>query len=217
LATGAAVLVFGVGISIFASTLKTNKQVVAQVAQVAQQNDSTSKPAAAGAGVPIEKSVTQSDVNSYRVAANMPRLLRIAKLGVVSRVTQVDQIAATGVLDTPKNIYDTGWYKQSSIPGDAGAALIVGHVHGPIAPGVFYNIKNLVAGDIITVERGDSKALNFKVVKKDQVATDKIDMAAALTPVTAGKPGLNIMTCGGKYNTAKNEYEDRITVYAEQV
>ena len=216
-AATAAVVVFTVGMAIFVSTLKTNKQVVAQVSKVASaQTLAATTDAPSAPGVPSEKPVTQGTLASYKVAADSPRFIRIARLGVQSRVTPVG-LLGNGALDTPKNIYDTGWYKASSKPGENGAMLLVGHVHGPTAPGVFYNIKNLVAGDEIAVERGDGKTIKYKVVKKEQVPVDKVDMAASLTPVTPNKPGLNLMTCGGKYNTAKSEYEDRVIVYTEQI
>ncbi len=156
------------------------------------------------------------DVNAYRTAANLPRVISIPKLDVTARVLRLG-VNSQGALAAPASIYDTGWYEASSKPGEPGAMLIDGHVHGPNKPGVFSELKNLKAGDEITVERGDGKVLSYKVVKTKTYPADSMDMmGAALTPVTPGKPGLNLITCTGEIDKSNNHYKDRLVVFAEQ-
>jgi sortase (surface protein transpeptidase) len=80
-----------------------------------------------------------------------------------------------------------------------------------------YDLKRLVAGDQIKVERGDDKVLIYKVVKSVTYAADKVDMAAVLTPITKGRACLSLITCGGEIDTSGNHYKDRLVVFAEQV
>jgi hypothetical protein len=55
------------------------------------------------------------------------------------------------------------------------------------------------------------------IYKKNQVPADKLDMSDLLIPVTVGKAGLNLITCGGKFLKESDTYQDRVIVYAEQV
>jgi len=198
--------VFGTGVAIM--QLRTNRYVAAQVKQVTKASATNSDSAP-----PSETKPT--NLGAYVVPPNQPRYLKIPKLNVDARVRQLG-VTAQGQLQAPNNIYDTGWYNGSSKPGDAGGAVLIdGHVHGPTLPGVFYNLKSLLPGDIIQIERGDGKVFSFKVVKLQSYDANNVDMAAALTSIVPGKLGLNLMTCTGKVKGT--EYEQRLIVFAVAV
>ena len=206
--TGLALVAFAAGLMFGINGFRANNQAKTQVAALASNPTS--------AGVPAEQKPSGVDINSYQVAPNMPRFLIIPKIGVKARVTKLG-LKSPSVMASPSNIYDTGWYDGSSLPGQTGAALIDGHVHGPTAPGVFVKLNKLVAGDTITIERGDGSLLNYKVVKSQAYPQDSVDMNAALAPVTPGKNGLNLITCTGSVSSATGEYNQRLVVFAEQV
>ena len=88
------------------------------------------------------------DIKGYTVAPNMPRFLKIDKIGVNARVRRVGPNENGGVKG-PSNIYDVGWYENSSLPGDNGTVLIDGHVAGQSNRGVFYSLSTLKKGDKI--------------------------------------------------------------------
>jgi hypothetical protein len=48
-------------------------------------------------------------------------------------------------------------------------------------------------------------------------SASNIDMIAAMTAVTAGKPGLNLITCSGDVIPGTSEFNQRVVVFAEQV
>jgi len=162
---------------------------------------------------PSTATVTGDTLKSYQVAPDAARYIQINKLGVLARVLQVGT-TKTGALATPSNVYDAAWYKASAKPGDPGATLIDGHVSSWTTNGVFYGIKNLVAGDNIEIIRGDGKKLDYTVVKTIAYPVDAVDMDSLMKPVTAGKSGLNLITCGGKYDSKSGEFTERIAVYA---
>ena len=208
-----ALVAFMSGAGVLTYSIYQNHKAVAQVAAV------TSKAESSGSQdetPPDETPVSSGAIKSYAVAPDLPRLITIKKINVTARVLSMG-ILSSGALATPRNTNDTGWYSGSSKPGDGGAALIVGHVSGAVNAGIFYNIKNLNAGDTIEVERGDGQKFTYKVVKKTQVPAGEVNMSELLVPVTSGKAGLNLMTCGGKYVAADETFTDRVLVYAEQV
>jgi LPXTG-site transpeptidase (sortase) family protein len=144
----------------------------------------------------------------------MPRILRIGKIGVEAKVLSLS-IGANNQLRAPASIFDAGWYNGSALPGESGAVLIDGHVHGPTKPGVFVGLKKLKTGDAITLERGDGKVFTYRVAKMQSYAKDAVDMGAAFSSAEPGKPGLNIITCDGAYDDA-GHYENRLVVFAVQ-
>jgi LPXTG-site transpeptidase (sortase) family protein len=210
-----AFLVFGLGLLVNVQSLQANHSAKAQVAALAQQgNNSSNNPA-----VPSQTKPTSRAVSSYAVAPNLPKYLKIPKLDIDARVLQVG-VTSSGALGTPPNIYDTAWYTGSAHPGDSGsngAVLIDGHVHGPTLPGVFMNIKNLVPGDTILIVRGDNQVFTYKVVKVESFNANSINMGMMLASIQPGEPGLNLITCGGPFDTSTWQYTQRVAVFAIQV
>ena len=81
-------------------------------------------------------------VASYSVAPSLPKYLDIPSIGVSgARIVGIG--LKDGQISNPDNIYDAGWYRASSKPGDAGAMFIFGHISSWTAKGLFYNLNKL--------------------------------------------------------------------------
>ncbi len=152
-------------------------------------------------------------IRSYRVANDLPRFLNIQSIGVYAKVLRVGLNSSNEIL-TPKNIYNVGWYEQSSKPGQPGAVFINGHVSGPTKKGVFYNIKKMNIGDIVKLETGNAEQYEYKVVHKEEVPVNSVDMNKVLRSFDIDKQGLNLMTCGGEFDKNSESYKNRIIIYA---
>lgn len=153
-------------------------------------------------------------VGGYRVAADLPRAIKIPAIGVNARILQLG-VKKDNSLAAPSNIYDTGWYTGSSKPGDPGGAVLIdGHVHGPTQKAVFFRLKQLKAGDEIALERGDGLVVTFAVRHVETVDVGQVDMLKLLNSVEPGTLGLNLITCGGTYDAENTEYKSRTLVYA---
>lgn len=204
----AAFLVFSLGVAASIMTFKTNSDVVSEVkAASLGRNDIQEED------TPSESDLPKGSVNSYKVAPDLPRKISIPKLSVEGRVLALG-VKDNNELKAPSNIYDTGWYLSSAKLGEIGATLIDGHASGPTKPGVFHNLKKLVKGDTIKVDRGDGKVFTYLVSKTQVYNQNSVDMAAALVSAEAGKSGLNLITCTGKYNKQTKRYDDRLIVFA---
>lgn len=209
---GMAITLFVAGTAVTLLSLKTNKQVVAQVKSVTKTQVEVDSDGGTTSGIPDEEGNPPS-VDYYRTAATYPRVLRIPKISVEARVLALN-IAPTGALKAPANVFDTGWYKDSSRPGEAGAMVVDGHVSGPTKGGVFKNLSKLAKGDKVEVERGDGSKFTYTVQATKVFDADKLDMSSVMVPIVPGKPGLNIITCAGKFNKTTNTFEQRTVVYA---
>jgi sortase (surface protein transpeptidase) len=207
---GLAALVLSVGLAVSFQGFQTNKHAAAQVSAL-------SKAAAnSEAAVPTNVKPGSESVGAYTVAPDLPRYLKIPKLGVMARVRQVG-LTGSGALDTPSNVYDAAWYSGSAKPGQSGASVIDGHVSSWNTKGVFYGLKKLQPGDSIQVVRGDGAVLNYQVVRTQVYGSDNVDMKAAMMPVNASRPGLNLITCTGQVIKGTSQFNQRLIVYTEQV
>lgn len=219
LLTAAAVGLCMLGVGVGWTGLRTNHKVEAQVRQLTQQSQqadasvtTASATTAPAVDIPSETKPNTSGP-AYQVPPDHPKELKIPSLKVDASIIPVG-ILKTGDLATPGNIFDTGWYSSSALPGQGGAMLIDGHVSGPTQHGVFYNIKSLKQGDKISVVRGDGQTFTYTVVTSKVYDAGSVDMNAAMQPITFGKPGLNLITCTGKLDSTDTHFLQRVVVFA---
>jgi len=165
---------------------------------------------------PAEKTVPASAIDNYRIAnPEEPRALRIPSLGVYARIKSLGE-TPEGAVAAPRNLNDVGWYDGSARPGNSrGSSLLLGHVSGWTADGVFKHIDKLDAGTIFEVEKGNGTKVKYQVTKSKSIPVDSLDMGKILTPEVSGEHDLKLMTCSGKYNRDTKLYEERFVVYAK--
>jgi sortase (surface protein transpeptidase) len=168
------------GVVALISAFTTNHVVGSQVKALSEKASSVDESLGASdsdTGVPSEEKVPEAVVNSYTTPADEPRYIYIPKIkNAKTRVLKMG-VGKDNAIQTPRTTWDTGWYEGSSKPGDkVGASLIVGHVSGLTGGGVFYNLYRLVDGDEIIVEMGDGTKYTYKVVSKEEVPLDGINM-----------------------------------------
>jgi LPXTG-site transpeptidase (sortase) family protein len=199
-------LVFGV--ALYFVQLRANHHTQQAAAQaVARANAGLPSPA------PATRKPSNQAVASYQVPAAYPRYLTIPSLQIHARVMAVGTTKSDAI-GTPSNVYDTAWYKDSSLPGQPGATLIDGHVSSWTTHGVFYSLKSLQAGDQISLQLGSGATLQYKVVQTQIYSTQNITAATLLSPITANASGLNLITCTGDVIKGTNEFNQRVVVYA---
>ena len=164
----------------------------------------------------IETEPTEQEVREYVVASDRPRYLSISKLGINKARILPMGVNASGELDTPRNIFDVGWYEASGKPGQGGTMVIDGHNGGPHVLGVFKNLPNLVSGDIITVERGDGVIYNYEVVENQSILLSEADayMATAAKSPQPGRESVTLISCTGEWSQQQRTYLSRQFVRA---
>ena len=164
----------------------------------------------------IETPPTETEVREYIVAADRPRYLTIDKLKIRNARILAMGVNNKGELDTPRNIFDVGWFQNSGKPGQGGTMLIDGHNGGPHVHGVFKDLPNLVSGDLITVERGDGAIYTYEVVENNSVLLSESDayMATALKSPERGTESLTLISCTGEWSQQQGTYLSRQFVRA---
>lgn len=159
----------------------------------------------------IEEKPTEQEVQEYKVAPDRPRYLSVEKLGIANARILPMGVNAEGELDTPRNIFDVGWYEASGKPGQGGTIIIDGHNGGPHVHGVFKNTPSLAEGDIIKIERGDGIVYKYAVKENKAIPLDEANsyMSVAATSPERGKESVTLITCTGEWSQAQETYLSR--------
>jgi len=186
---------------------------------VRQRNTEPSPPPGALTSQSAPSSVKPGSqaIDSYSVPTTHPKYIAIPKIGIGNTPVLKLGLLGSGAIATPNNIYEAGWYDASSLPGQAGAMFIYGHVSSWTADGVFYNLKKLEAGDKIVITRGDNKKFTYQVNSTRIYPYDKVDMSQVLAPTNPGKSGLNLMTCTGQIIKNTSEFSERLVVFTSLI
>lgn len=176
-------------------------------------------PAQAKADPSLDESqVTPAQLDAHTVPGPQPRYISIPSIGIDKvRVVSIG-LTKNNMLDTPKNINDTAWYKKSMTPGSgSGAVVIDGHNGGVTRDGVFAKLSDLTNGDEIIIERGDGQKFTYLVQTnktmslKEANSTGMRDMMQSIDPT---KEGLSLITCAGNWVPRDKVFDKRVMVRA---
>ena len=119
----------------------------------------------------------------------------------------------TGQMDVPSNVSDVAWYRFGPSPGEPGSAVLAAHVDlQSQGPGVFFHLKTLEPGDVITVEYSDGSTGEFEVAAR--TVYEKEELPLDLIFSRDGAPTLTLITCGGGFSESEASYDSNVVVYA---
>lgn len=213
-----AIIVFIFASAVSVQTLLTNRQTQDVLAEKTGQQGQDGQGVAEGTGRdPAEDPVSDDAIINYQVAPELPRYLKIPDIGVFARIKHTGR-DAEGAVDAPKNIHDVSWYTESAKPGNAiGASLLLGHVQGWTAPGVFKNIDKLQPGARFTVEKGSGETITYEVTRGQEYTLAELNMAKILSAEEAGEHDMKLMTCAGAFDASTESYQSRYVVYAKVI
>ncbi|SFW79374.1 class F sortase [Amycolatopsis australiensis] len=163
----------------------------------------TATPAAPPPPAPAAAGLTRS----------LPTALDVPAIGAKSTLVPLglnpDRTVEVPPVDQP---LQAGWYEYGPTPGEAGPAVLLGHIDGDHRKGIFWRLHELKPGDAVHVDRADGGRLTFKVTKVDQVAKREFPTEAVYGNTT--RPELRLITCGGPYDAKNRNYLDNVIVYA---
>jgi len=148
------------------------------------------------------------------MAASAPVRVRIPAIGVDSDLIDLG-LQDDGTMQVPAEGFPAGWFTEAPTPGELGPAVLAGHVDWAGSPGVFYDLRDVVAGDEITVSRADGSAAVFRVSEVGQYSKDDFPTAAVYGDLDHA--GLRVITCGGEFDPVASSYEDNTVVFADLV
>lgn len=185
---------------------------VAVVNNSPQMSD-TASTAAPATTTPSAAPATCTPV-SYPNDGPLPVSVRIQKLGVSSNLIPLclnaDQTVQVPPTSTPQVV---GWYALHPRPGDVGPAVLLAHTDGDRQLGAFHNLKNLRAGDKVSIGRADGSPAVFSITKVETYTKDQFPTQSIYGP-TLG-PELRMISCTGPFSAATGQYQDNIVAFAK--
>lgn len=165
--------------------------------------------------VPAQRALASPSAVPLTLARSRPWFVSIPAIGVRSGLLSLG-LNANQTIQVPPltsaGVHEAGWYRLGPTPGEAGAAIILGHVDSYRGPGVFFRLGAMRPGDTIQVLLVDGIAATFTVDAVDQYTKAQFPSQQVYGPV--GYAGLRLITCGGAFDPHTRQYLSNIVVYA---
>jgi sortase (surface protein transpeptidase) len=156
-----------------------------------------------------------------KVAPSVPQLpssrpvrLEIPALRITSAVGTLG-LQPDHQIMVPTSTHVVDWYVDGPTPGRIGSAVILGHVDSYRGPGTFFYLKEMKAGNTITVVLADGTVTYFVVTRVMEFA--KTTFPDRLVYGSHGFASLELVTCGGVFDHSTGHYESNIVVFSRLV
>ena len=149
--------------------------------------------------------------------ATIPATIIIPAAGIDAEI-EVRGIV-DGRMEDPTGPWVVSWYQQSAELGEVGNALFAGHVdYWGVGPSVFYNVRNLAAGDEISITGEDGASFAYGVEWVETIPIEEL-ISGRTADVVAPTPyqAVTLFTCGGEFDYVNGEYLSRTVVRARRL
>jgi hypothetical protein len=145
-----------------------------------------------------------------------PTRIRIRSLDIQAKIHSVG-LDERGAIEAPpmRKADEAGWYEDGPTPGQYGPAVIVGHVDDTRGPAVFNRLPSVEPGTRVEITRRDRRVAVFEVT--DVRSYDKAAIPADEVYGDFSRPGLRLITCGGRWVGGDTGYADNVVVFATLV
>ena len=144
-----------------------------------------------------------------------PVRIQIPALLVDSVVDPVG-VASDGQMAIPEDVDRIGWYRFGPTPGEAGSAVIAGHVDDrEQGLGVLAPLRDAAVGAEIVLTNADGTGTRWRIVSRELISKQALPLDRLFT--RTGPPRLTLITCGGPFLPEYRSYRDNVVVVAELI
>jgi sortase (surface protein transpeptidase) len=169
-------------------------------------------PTAKRFAAPADK--TPPAVATLATVRSVPTNLSIPAIGLSVSLSTLGT-NADGTVQVPTNDQQPGWFRLGPSPGQVGSAVILGHVDNYTGPGVFFQLRTLVAGDQVFVTLSDGDTAQFAVSSVAMYSKQQFPDQSVYA--SHGSSALQLVTCGGVFDHQTGSYLSNIVVYSSLV
>ncbi|MDO5744501.1 MAG: class F sortase [Micrococcaceae bacterium] len=170
-------------------------------------------PAPAPVQVLPEIQVKDARVKPVAQAPAAPARIRYRGIGADMPASAVG-IARDGAMEVPDDAAIAGWYRYSAAPSQrSGSTIIAAHAGSiPTPRGPLYDLRASRAGQEIEIIDTRGAVTRWKVDAVQQLHKETLDLDPYF--LDTGERKLVLFTCGGRWDAARQSYEDNIIVTA---
>lgn len=155
-----------------------------------------------------------AEAPSQTVARSAPVALSIPAIGLSVSVSKLG-LEPDGTVEVPTDFQEPGWFRLGPSPGQAGSAVILGHVDSYSGPAVFLMLRFLHVGDRVKVTLTNGMVARFVVTKVATYPSERFPARRVYGP--HGDSALQLVTCGGEFDTETQHYLSNVVVYTSLV
>ena len=120
------------------------------------------------------------------------------------------------VMQSPTNAWDVAWYDFSARPGAGSNAVFSGHVdYHDVGAAVFWNLRDLQAGDLIEVRLEDGTVYQYSVSALNCMPVSEAPINQIVGPTQSEV--VTLITCCGTFNSSTRQYDRRLVVRADRI
>ncbi|MGY5036266.1 class F sortase [Streptomyces sp. 900116325] len=141
-----------------------------------------------------------------------PTQVAIPSIGVTSSLMRLG-LNADGTVEVPpaEKGMTAGWYTGGAIPGERGAAVVIGHNDTRFGRAVFHDLKEIGKGADIVISNERGQVAHFTVTGTESVSK-KAFPTKKVYGATKGRV-LRLVTCDGAFD-AQGHPVNNLIVYA---
>ncbi|MFI5679012.1 class F sortase [Streptomyces cellulosae] len=141
-----------------------------------------------------------------------PAKVAIPSIGITSSLMELG-LNADGTVEVPpaEKGMTAGWYTGGSVPGEPGAAVIIGHNDTRFGKAVFHDLHKIAKGADITVTDAQGDPAHFTVTGTESVSKNSFPTEKVYGPTQ--DRALRLITCDGDFD-AQGHPVNNLIVYA---
>ncbi|MFE7042727.1 class F sortase [Streptomyces atratus] len=145
-------------------------------------------------------------------SAASPTHVSIPSIGVNSSLMRLG-LNEDGTVQVPpaEKGMTVGWYTGGAVPGERGAAVLIGHNNTRLGKAVFHDLKKIGKGADIAIRNDRGAEIHYRVTGTETVSKKAFPTKRVYG--TTDKRVLRLITCDGAFD-AQGHPVDNLIVYA---
>ena len=147
-------------------------------------------------------------------AGPQPVALSIPELGIDRSVVRAVGVEPNGEYEVPI-ASEIGWYRFGSAPGEAGSAVLAGHIAYDGENGVFSELASVEVGSTVEIVLDDGSTVTYEIVELETYEKTALPFDDIFSET--GDDRVVLITCGGEFNPSLRSYESNVVAYAQPI
>lgn len=170
-------------------------------------------PAAEQEELPPKVDIRDASISPESPILPGPARIRYPAIKADMIATEVG-VAEGGLMEIPEDAGIAGWYRYSAAPAEeSGSTIIAAHAGSLSTPrGPLYDLRVSRVGQSIEIIDTKGAVTLWKVATVEQIHKETLDLTPYFSQTGVRK--LVLFTCGGRWDSSRQSYDDNIIVTA---